>query len=153
VHDPDPTSSPFGNLHHVALVVEDLDRAVAQLEGLGFGPFEAYPPLAEYVELDVPDAEAFRALHIKVCQVGPVALQVIEGRDGTIYGDFLAARGQGVFHLGFVVDDIASAQQDAEARGLGILAGGRRTDGSGFTYFDTQNDLGVTLLLRQSPSG
>jgi len=69
----------------------------------------------------------------------------------TIYGDFLRSRGEGVFHLGFRVDDIESAEQEAKHQGLGILSSGRRADGSGFTYFDTASELGVTLLLRQSP--
>lgn len=147
------TAAPFGYLHHVALVVENLDRTVERLEQLGFGPFVAYPPLSEYVELDVPDADAFFALRIKVCEMGPVALQVIEGRRGTIYGDFLDEHGEGVFHLGFQVDDVDSAQREVASRGSVVLASGRRADGSGFAYFDTLTDLGVTLLVRQSPPG
>lgn len=143
-------TSPFKALHHVALVVQDVDRAVERLVRLGFGPFVAYPPLTEYVELDVPDIDAFYDLRIRVCEIGPVALQVIEGRAGTIYGDFLRARGEGVFHLGFQVDDIESAQEELAGRGLRVLAGGRREDGSGFTYFDTLAHLGVTLLLREN---
>jgi len=152
MNEPDRRSSPFHTLHHVALVVEDLERAVSRLERLGFGPFADYPPLAEYVELDVPDERAFRALRIKVCEIGPVALQVIEPRDGeTIYGEFLRDRGEGVFHLGFRVDDVDSAEQEAQARGLNVLSRGRRVDGSGFTYLDSRSEVGVTLLLRQSP--
>jgi len=145
-------STPFDNLHHVALVVQDVDRTVERLERLGFGPFIAYPPLTEYVELDVPDVDAFYDLRIEVCEIGPVALQVIEGREGTIYGDFLRERGEGVFHLGFVVGDVDAAQQDVEGRGSSVLARGRRADGSGFTYFDTLAELGITLLVRENRS-
>jgi catechol 2,3-dioxygenase-like lactoylglutathione lyase family enzyme len=152
VLDPQEPSMPFGELHHVALVVENVERTVQRLERLGFGPFVTYPPLSEYVELDVPDAGAFYDLRIEVCEIGPVALQVIEGRAGTIYGDFLRERGEGVFHLGFRVDDVDAAQQDVEGRGAAALARGRRADGSGFTYFDTLADLGITLLVRESRS-
>ena len=128
-------------------------KSVASLEVLGFGPFVAYPPLSEYTELDVSDPDAFYDLRIMVSEVGPVALQVIEAKDSnTIYGDFLRARGEGVCHLGFRVDDIASAEQEATAQGLQVLSSGRRADGSGFTYFDTASQLGVTLLVRQNPS-
>ncbi len=145
-------SSLFDNLHHVAMVVDNLDDSVKRLERLGFGPFVAYPPLSEYTELDVPDVDAFRNLRIMVCKIGAVELQVIEaGNSNTIYGAFLRARGEGLFHLGFRVEDIASAQQEIEDQGLRILSSGRRADGSGFTYLDTAPELGVTLLLRQSP--
>jgi catechol 2,3-dioxygenase-like lactoylglutathione lyase family enzyme len=153
VHESEPTPSPFDTLHHLALVVESLDRAVQRLEALGFGPFVDYPPLEEYTRLNVPDSEAFHALRIKLCRLGPVSLQVIEGRPGTIYGEFLRARGEGVFHLGFVVDDIESARRDPRVERLPVSSSGRRADGSGFTYFDTASDLGVNLLLRQSPAG
>ena len=151
MNDRDANPSLFERLHHVAMVVESLDDSVRRLEQLGFGPFVDYPPLAEYTNLEVPDAEAFYDLRIKVCDLGPVALQLIEARDGTIYGDFFRRRGEGVFHLGFVVDDIDAAEQEAVDRGLEVLSGGRRADGSGFTYFDTASELGITLLVRQSP--
>jgi len=147
-------TAPFNTLHHVALVVENLDDSVASLERLGFGPFVAYPPLSEYTQLDVPDPEAFYDLRIKVCEIGPIALQVIEGTDSnTIYGDFLRSKGEGVFHIGFRVDDIDSAEEEVQQKGLSILSSGRRADGSGFTYFETAQEIGVTLLLRQSPTG
>lgn len=150
---PDRTSSPFKSLHHVAIVVENLDNSVEWLERLGFGPFVAYPPLKEYVQLEVPDADAFYELRIMVCEIGPIALQVIEAKDSnTIYGDFLRSRGEGVFHLGFNVDDIETAEQEARSLGLQTLSSGRRAGGSGFTYLDTASELGVTLLLRQTPS-
>lgn len=144
--------SLFSRLHHLSLVVADLDASVARLERLGFGPFVDYPPLSEYVELDVPDVRAFQNLRIKVCEIGPVALQVIEARDSdTIYGAFLRARGEGVFHLGFRVDDIDAAERTAREQGARISSRGRRADGSGFSYLDTGSELGVTLLLRQNP--
>lgn len=146
------TSSLFQNLHHVALVVENLERSVSRLERLGFGPFVAYPPLREYVQLDAPDAQAFYDLRMMVCEIGPVALQVIEATDSrTIYGAFLRSRGEGIFHLGFRVDDIDAAQAEIGEQGVRILSSGRRADGSGFAYLDTEPELGVTLLLRQSP--
>lgn len=152
MNDADANRSLFARLHHVALVVENLDDAVARLQALGLGPFLGYPPLREYVSLDVPDVEDFYDLHIVVCDIGAVQLQVIEGAGNTIYGDFLRSHGQGVFHLGFVVDDIDNAEKQAEGDGLQVLSRGRRADGSGFTYFDTVSELGVALLLRQSPS-
>ena len=39
----------------------------------------------------------------------------------------------------------------AKRQGLDTLSSGRRADGSGFSYFNTASDVGVTLLVRQSP--
>ena len=36
-------------------------------------------------------------------------------------------------------------------RGLGVAWKGRHDNGWGFTYFDTFNELGVMICVRQSP--
>jgi 4-hydroxyphenylpyruvate dioxygenase-like putative hemolysin len=108
--------------------------------------------MREYVDIRVPDEEGFFNLTIRCASIGPVQLQLVQPGEGrSIYKDFLETRGEGVFHLGFVVDDVDAAQADVEALGLGVLSSGRRENGSGFTYFDTADRAGVTLLVRQSP--
>ncbi|MGP8070145.1 MAG: VOC family protein [Candidatus Bathyarchaeia archaeon] len=150
-----PTNSekpPFSQLHHIAIVVKDIEQAVKYYTSLGVGPFQDYPPIRDYVAVNVPDKDAFYRLKIKQAQIGTVALQLIQPGEGkTIYGDFLARNGEGVFHLGFVVDDVDKEEARLKATGLRVLSSGRRVDGSGFTYFDTSNSAGVVLLIRQNP--
>jgi catechol 2,3-dioxygenase-like lactoylglutathione lyase family enzyme len=143
---------PFSTLHHLSLVVRDLDAAVRFLESVGIGPFTEYPPMAEYTRLNVPDEEGFFDTRIRCAQIGPVQLQIVQpGKGQTIYKDFLEKNGEGVFHLGFVVPDIDAAEAAARGMGLAVISSGRRENGSGFTYFDTADQCGVTLLARQSP--
>ena len=143
---------PFSTLHHLSLVVRDVDAAVRYLESLGMGPFTEYPPMKEYTRLNVPDAEGFFDTRIRCAQIGPVQLQLVQpGKGRSIYKDFLETRGEGVFHLGFVVPDIDAAEAEGLRRGLNVISSGRRDNGSGFAYFDTAEKCGVTLLSRQSP--
>jgi hypothetical protein len=58
-----------------------------------------------------------------------------------------------VVHLGFVVDDVDQSEAELKKLGLNVLSGGRRKDGSGFSHLDTEEKGGVTLLIRQNPSG
>ena len=144
--------TPFSRLHHVAVVVKNMNRAIEYFSSLGIGPFQAYPPIRDYVKVNVPDKEAFYSLSIRQAQIGPVALQLIQPGEGkTIYKDFLDKNGEGVFHLGFVVDDVDKEEARLRAQGLQVLSSGRRLDGSGFTYFDTAEKAGVVLLIRQNP--
>ena len=144
--------SPFSELHHIAIVVRDLAQAVKHYSSVGIGPFESYPPIREYVRVNVPDESAFYDLQIRVAWIGPVSLQIIQPSEGrTIYGDFLKNRGEGVFHLGFRVDDIEREEAYVKQLGLNVLSSGRRPDGSGFTYFDTAGIGGTHLLIRQNP--
>jgi len=143
---------PFSELHHIAVVVRDLMQAVKHYSSMGIGPFESYPPIREYVRVNVPDEPAFYNLQIRVAQIGPVSLQLIQPPEGrTIYGDFLEKRGGGVFHLGFRVDDIEKEEAYLRQLGHNVLSSGRRADGSGFTYFDTAAVGGFHLLIRQNP--
>jgi catechol 2,3-dioxygenase-like lactoylglutathione lyase family enzyme len=146
--------SPFSNLHHIAIVMKNVDEAVKFYTSMGIGPFEDYPPLGEYAKLNVPDKVGFHNLRIKVAQIGPIQIQLIQPGEGkSLYKDFLMKKGEGVFHLGFVVDDVDKSEAELKKLGLNILSGGRRKDGSGFSYLDTEEKGGVTLLIRQSPSG
>jgi hypothetical protein len=48
------------------------------------------------------------------------------------------------------VDDIDVAEKKLTDNEMKVLASGRRDDGSGFSYLDTRDNAGVTLLVRQT---
>lgn len=149
----DRTQSPFSALHHVSIVMEDVEKAVQYYESIGFGPFEAYPPLKDYIHIHVPDEDGFYDIKVRCAQIGSVQLQLIQpGKGQTLYKDFLTQKGPGVFHLGFVVENLDQAEDQLVALGLKVISSGRRQNGSGFVYLNTAADGGVTLLVRQNPS-
>jgi catechol 2,3-dioxygenase-like lactoylglutathione lyase family enzyme len=140
---------PFAKLHHLCVVVEDIERAQRYYESVGIGPWHDYPPLHEYTELDMPDADGFRALTYRYAWIGDQQFQLCQpGPEPTPQRRFLDEHGEGVFHVGFEVADADAAEAQVEAR---PLMRGRRANGSGFTYFDTAEQAGVILEIRQSP--
>lgn len=146
--------SLFSKLHHISVVVRNMDEAIKFYESIGIGPFEDYPPLKEYVKLSVQDETGFFNLQFKIAQVGDIQIQLCQPGEGkSPYKDFLEKKGEGVYHLGFVVDDIDDSEASLKKLGLSVLSSGRRVDGSGFSYFDTAGKAGVVLLVRQSPGG
>ena len=146
--------SPFSELHHVTIAVKDLDKAVRYYESIGLGPFKPFPPLRDFVKVEGKDQTSFFRYMVKEAQVGPVSIQLLQppSDEESSYGDFLKNRGEGVQHIGFVVDDIDKAETELRQLGLRVTETGRRADGSGFTYFDTDEIGGVTLEIRQNPS-
>jgi catechol 2,3-dioxygenase-like lactoylglutathione lyase family enzyme len=147
-------SAPFTNLHHLCIVVHDIDRAQSYYESVGIGPWHDYPPLGDFTDLDVPDPDGFRALDYRYAWIGDQQLQLCQpGPGSTPQRQFLEERGEGVFHVGFEVSDADAADADAADRGVRPLMRGRRTNGSGFTYYDTAEQAGVILEIRQSPPG
>jgi len=141
----------FGKPHHICIVVKDIEKTKSYYESIGIGPWVDYPPLVEYTKLNVIDERGFFDTRFVYTHIGNLQLQLAQPGEGrTIYKDFLETTGEGVFHIGFEVDDIESAEKQLTEAEMKVLASGRRDDGSGFSYLDTREDAGVTLLVRQT---
>jgi methylmalonyl-CoA/ethylmalonyl-CoA epimerase len=144
--------SPFRQLHHVCIVVHDIDKAQAYYESVGIGPWREYPPLTEYTDLDVPNTEAFQQLRYRLVELDNVQLQLCEPPAADCpQRHFLDTHGEGVFHLGFE-SDVDLAIEQAAGFGVDVLMRGQRENRSGFVYFDTSDDAGVVLLARRTPT-
>jgi methylmalonyl-CoA/ethylmalonyl-CoA epimerase len=143
-------TSPVRQLHHLCLVVHDIDAAVGYYEGIGIGPWQDYPPLSQYTDLHVPDPAAFGQLKYRYIDLDNVQVQLCEPpRSDCPQRRFLDTHGEGVFHIGFE-RDLDAATAEARASGLGVLMSGRRENGTGFVYFDTLDQAGVVWMCRQS---
>ncbi|RUU53571.1 VOC family protein [Mesorhizobium sp. M2C.T.Ca.TU.002.02.1.1] len=139
----------FDKLHHICIVVHDIDKAQAYYDSIGIGPWEAYPPLTEYEELQVPSPKGFVAMQYRICNLPNVQLQLCQpSHDPTPQRIHLDTKGEGVFHIGFEVRDADAAEAEAERDGLSVLMRGRRENRTGFTYYDTADKAGVILLTR-----
>jgi catechol 2,3-dioxygenase-like lactoylglutathione lyase family enzyme len=128
----------FKKLHHICIVVHDIDRAQAYYEQIGIGPWESYPPLAEYEELDVPSPRGFKTMKYRICNLPNMQFQLCQpSLDPSPQRIHLDTKGEGVFHIGFEVPDADRAEVEAKAEGLKVKMRGRRADRTGFTYYDT----------------
>jgi catechol 2,3-dioxygenase-like lactoylglutathione lyase family enzyme len=144
------TTTPFRTLHHICIVVRDIDKAVAYYESIGIGPWQDYPPLADYTRLNVPNREAFMQLKYKLVELDNFQLQLCEPPAlDCPQRRFLDEHGEGVFHIGFEYD-VEQAVNAAEALGVAPLMRGQRENGSGFVYFDTRDQAGTILLARRT---
>ncbi|MFG1702658.1 VOC family protein [Nonomuraea sp. M3C6] len=145
-----PPKTLFRTLHHICIVVHDLDRSVASYESLGIGPWQDYPPLTEYTSLSVPDPDAFHALRYKFADLDNVQLQLCQPPAlDCPQRRFLDTHGEGVFHIGFE-NDLEAAVADGTALGLDVTMRGQRESGSGFVYFDTRDAAAVVLMVRKT---
>ncbi len=143
----------FDELHHICIVVDDLDAAVAFYESVGIGPWQDFPSLEPFKhELEVPDVDDFMKLRYRFANLGNVQLQLCCPPPGdTPQRRFLDERGPGVFHLGFTVDDVDAAEERGRAAGIAPKLHGRLPNRNGFTYFDTdERGAGVILQVRRS---
>ena len=96
-------------LHHVGIVVGDLDAAVARYAALGFAPAGREVVTEQGVEV-----AAFHAPPGYVELISPL------DSDGAI-ARFLANRGDGMHHAAYRVDDLAAALDRLDAAGVRLI--------------------------------
>jgi len=146
--------NPFHTLHHVCIVVRDVERTMAYYRQLGIEPWTDYPKGSGYVVFEVPDVDASLAMRYKCADLGNVQIQLCQPPQiDCPQRRFLDEHGEGVYHLGFEVGDLDAAERLVATRGAGTTARGRRANGTGFSYFDTREGAGVMLEVRKSEQG
>jgi methylmalonyl-CoA/ethylmalonyl-CoA epimerase len=100
----------LGRIHHVAYVVADIDAALDRL-GATFG----LRPLVREVMAD-------QGVEAALCGPAGAAVELIRplDDDGPV-ARFLEARGEGLHHVAFEVDDLEAALADLRARGAELI--------------------------------
>ncbi|WP_137391541.1 VOC family protein [Rhodoligotrophos defluvii] len=147
-----PANYPFNRIHHIHVVVRDMAKVEAFLNTIGI-TLTDYEHPGNYTLLEGNEAEALAAIHYKFARINGVDLQFMSPKDDrpSRHKTFLETRGQGVYSVGFLVDDVDAAEAKGRAMGLKVEQKGRHEDGWGFTYFDTADLLGINLTVRQNP--
>lgn len=125
------------HIHHIAIVVEDLDTALAFFSrSLGL-------PLQERRE--VPE----EGVEIAFLPLGDSNLELIRPLDlENSVGRYLTRRGEGIHHICLLVPDLDAAVAKLEAHGA-RLAGSIRshTDGTRYVFVHPKSAHGVLIEL------
>lgn len=141
----------FACVHHIRIVVQDLEKSLAYYLSIGVGPWFDYPKDGTYLEFDVPNREASDAMRYKCVHLANLQIQLCQpGPQDTPQRRFLEGHGEGVYDIGFGVPGRDAAESPGRALGLKVVAHGRRVGRSGFCNFDTRADANVVLGVRKS---
>ncbi|MBN1402451.1 MAG: VOC family protein [Anaerolineae bacterium] len=141
----------------IAILVEDLDRAVASYwEVLGVGPWTIYTygkPLLKSAKYHGQEAEPVQ--RIALAALGTLRIELIEPVQGpSIFHDWVSVHGYGPHHVGVKVEDMEAALEEARQAGLRVIqeGAGYGLDGDGhYAYLDTEEALGMILELSEMP--
>ena len=121
-----PPMTPFETLHHICIVVHDIEKSVAYYESIGIGPWSALPVRPPPT---MPNDEAFRALTYRVCKLDKCKALSTAAHFDCPQRSFLDNNGEGVFHLGFEFG-FADASRVANDFGLEPIMSGQRAHGT-----------------------
>ena len=146
-------TSPFSVVHHVGIIVKDVDKTAEYYGTFGIGPFELFHiERGERLILGKPIHNL--NLKIKQARIGPISVELIQPIGGEEYPwmQFLKTKGEGIAHIGFVTDDLEKEECRLTNAGVNVTYKTRYVDGGGAVYFDTDKIGGVAFELFQPPS-
>ncbi len=129
----------MSRIDHVALCVRDLDAALPLWrDGLG-------------LRLDGIEEVPERKVRVAFLQAGDLRIELVQPTaDDSEVSSFLARRGEGLHHLAFAVDDLASALSRAGDAGAAALPGAGKAGAGGtrvaFLHPRTANGVLVELV-------
>jgi methylmalonyl-CoA/ethylmalonyl-CoA epimerase len=145
--------STFTRLIHIGVVVRDMKKTIGRLAALGIGPFKPriLPPDARETYRGKPFIPS-RRVAIQITHIGNVELELIQPIDGeSPHQEFLDQKGEGVQHLGFMVDNLEEDVKRLTAAGSSVLLTSQFKSGGGVAYLDL-NVAGLIVELVQ-PGG
>jgi methylmalonyl-CoA/ethylmalonyl-CoA epimerase len=145
----------FTETLQIAVVVHDLEATMrTYVHEYGIGPWEIYEFNPSTVTEMVKDgAPAEYAMRLAVTMVGSVQWELIQPLDhSSMYAEFLAAKGEGLHHVGVGVAGYQEALDDMRGKGRTVLQGGVY-NGVTFAYLSTDEDLGVVTEIFDWPPG
>ncbi len=147
----------FSNLHHVGVVVRDIDKAIAHFEALGFGPFqfdEGVRVFAIDFDGELHGEPARWTVKISNGKMGDVDLELLEpGPQPSALRETLESTGEGMHHIGFLTDDFEDDVAAMLAQGAKIWTMSKRDDAPSFLFFEAAEVGGTAIELRTAGPG
>jgi methylmalonyl-CoA/ethylmalonyl-CoA epimerase len=145
---------PLGNraVAQIAIVVRDLEKAVEVYSRLlGMEP----PPITISEEYDFAQTEYHgqstqARVRMAFFNLGSVQLELMQPvGEPSAWKDVLDARGEGLHHIAFQVNDTDAALAYLDAQGMPMIQQGQYTGGQ-YTYVDSEPQLGIMLELLEN---
>ena len=139
--------------HHVGVVVRDINKAIAHLEALGFGPFkfdDTHKTFTIDFKGELHGKPAEWKTTISNAQMGDVQLELLEPTEGDqALKETLDAQGEGLHHVGWLSSDVKGEIERAAAKGAKVWTSSFPEGQPGFCYFEGTGLGNVAIELRE----
>ena len=134
-------------LSQIGIVVSDIDRTAAFYHStFGIGPFAIIPEV-KFEGAILRGRPTSISIKVAFAQSGSVQIELIQPLEGgSIYTEFLAAKGEGLHHLGFEVDDFDGKLAAFKSKGIEPIFW-HNMGWMAFAYLGTYSIGGVMIEL------
>jgi methylmalonyl-CoA/ethylmalonyl-CoA epimerase len=139
--------------HHVGVVVRDIEKAIAHLEALGFGPFR-FDDEHEVFEIpfkgELHGRPAEWKTKISNAKMGPIELELLQPSSGEqALQETLDAQGEGLHHIGWLTPDVRGEMERAQARGAKVWTSSFPEGNPGFCYLEGSDVGNLAIEIRE----
>ena len=87
-----------------------------------------------------------------MAQMGPIRFELAQPVSGeSVQKEFLETRGEGVNHLGFVVDNLEEEVAKLVEKGFKVISSGQFAEGGSFVYLNTDKTGGIIFDFFKLP--
>ena len=130
---------------HLGVVVRDLGRAIKHFQSMGFGPFVSNPSevVTDRKVYGKPANIKLRGAEGVLSGIKFEVIQPVEGN--SVQKEFLENKGEGINHIGFIVDDLEGEVKKMEERGIYPISTGKVPPNRKFAYMGTNKIGGVVI--------
>lgn len=139
--------------HHVGVVVRDINKAIAHLEALGFGPFmfdDEHKTFTIDFKGELHGKPAEWKTTISNGWMGNVQLELLEPTEGPqALKETLDAQGEGLHHIGWLSSDVKSEIEKATGKGAKVWTSSFPEGQPGFCYFEGTGLGNIAIELRE----
>ena len=139
--------------HHVGVVVNDIEKAIAHLEALGFGPFrfdDDHKTFTIPFKGELHGEPAEWKTTISNGKMGPIELELLEPTEGPqALRESLDAHGEGLHHIGWLSSDVKGEIERATAKGAKVWTSSFPEGQPGFCYFEGTGVGNIAIELRE----
>lgn len=145
-----PTAYIASGCSQIAFVVKDIKAGQKFFnEHLGVPRFYLFEDV-QFEDLTYRGQQGNFRIHLALAYAGEVQLELIEHLRGeSIFKEFPQKKGEGMHHLGFIVDDYEKAVGDLTSHGYPIIQSGRAgsVPGTRFALLDTEAAIGSIMEI------
>jgi methylmalonyl-CoA/ethylmalonyl-CoA epimerase len=132
--------------YHVGIAVHDLEEGISRFRDL-IG-VDAWSTLDAEVPAVYRGKESVAGIRSAFAKAGDLLIELVQPTTGEFTAKtFLAERGEGIYHLGYLVEDMAGTVERAAALGIGVDWQLPGKEGPLAVYLDDTETLGIHLEL------
>jgi len=149
--------NPWTNFTHIGIVTRDIERTVQQYVELGMGPFSRFDlPSDEFAQFKwrhhfnkPTDDHKYKVAWGKL---GAISIEIFQPVSGdSIPQRFLDAKGEGVWHYGYDVEDMEAVKEFMSEKGYSVVGAAETEEGVKMYYFGTEDYGGVYFQAHEVP--